>query len=162
LTTAVADTRSTRVPPRERSGSESLLDVARSIVHELPALVGDRVELLSLELQRAGDALVKMTVLAAAAAILALTAWLALWGVLVGLLVALGWPEAGAHLMVVLINAAAAAWLLWRARGLFKLLGLPATRRHLMVGLHERPVGSPSPQDATDEQRAAAGSAAAT
>ena len=154
----MADTRS----PHERSGSESSLDVAWSIVRELPALLGDRVELLSLELQRAGDALVKMTVLAAAAAILALTAWLSLWGVLVGLLIALGWPAAGAHAMVVLINAAAAAWLLWRARGLFRLLGLPATRRHLMVGLHEHAVSSPPHQDATDERRAAAGSTAAT
>lgn len=155
MTTAVADTRSGGAPP-ERTGSESLLDVARSIVREVPALVGDRVELLSLELQRAGAALVKMTVLAAAAAILALTAWLALWDVLVGALIALGWHAAGAHAMVVLINAAAAAWTLWRARGLFKLLGLPATRRHLMFGLHEHSVGPPPHQEATDERRAAA------
>jgi hypothetical protein len=124
-------------------------------VRELPAPLGDRVELLSLELQRAGNALAKIVVLAAAAAILALTAWLALWGVLVGLLIALGWPSVPAHAMTVLINGAAAAWLLWRARRLVSLIGLPATRRHLMLGLGDKSMRIPVPDPSVHEQRAA-------
>ena len=81
---------------RERNPRESLWDLGQSILHELPSLIGDRVELLSLELQRASQALVKITVLATGAAILALTAWLALWGVLAGVLIALDWPPAAA------------------------------------------------------------------
>ena len=133
-----------------------LLESARAIVRELPALVGDRVELLSLELERAGRALVKATVLAAAAAILALTAWLAVWGVVVGALVALGWPAALAHALVVLLNAAAAALALWRARALLRLLGLPATRRHLMLGLPDPPADASPREELPDERRAAA------
>lgn len=156
------DTRRDPAPAHQRAGRESLLDLARSIWRELPALVGDRVELLSLELQRAGHALVKVAVLAGSAVILALTAWLALWGTLVGLLIALGWPAAAAHALVVLINALATAWALWRARSLLKLLGLPATRRHLMVGLHQQPAGVVPRQESVDERGAAAVGSAAT
>lgn len=144
-----------------RGSVEPLVDLARSIVHELPALLGDRVELLSLELQRAGNALTKIVVLAAAAAIFALTAWLALWGALVGSLIALGWHPAPAHAMAMLINGAAAAWLLRRARSLLALLGLPATRRHLMFGLGEKPVRAFAPREPSDERRPAPDSAAA-
>jgi uncharacterized membrane protein YqjE len=148
----VADLHSEGAPPGPRGAGDSLLDSVRSIVRELPALVGDRIELLSLELQRAGRALVKVTMLAAGAAILALTAWLALWGVVVAGLMALDWPAPAAYALVVLLNAAAAAWALWRARALLSLLGLPATRRHLMFGLPDQPAdGKP-----TDERRAAA------
>ena len=158
----MVDTHRDHAAPRARGGSESLFDLAQSILRELPALLGDRVELLSLELQRAGNALVKLTVLAAVAAIFALTAWLALWGTLVGLLIALDWPAVGAYAAVLLVNAAAAVWALWRARRLFKLLGLPATRRHLQLGAHEPPVGAMSRPEATDGQRAPAASAAAS
>lgn len=155
----MADLRSERAPPGQHGPGDSLLESARAIVRELPALVGDRVELLSLELERAGRALVKVTVLMAGAAILALTAWLAVWGVVVGALVALGWPAALAHALVVLLNAAAAALALWRARALLRLLGLPATRRHLMLGLPDPPA-DPSPlEEVPDEHRAAAAAA---
>ncbi|HEY6511496.1 MAG TPA: phage holin family protein [Burkholderiaceae bacterium] len=140
--------RSPGAPP-QGAAPDSLLDLARSILRELPALVGERVELLSLELQQAGAALARLVALAAAAAIFALTAWLALWGVVVGLLMALGAHWALAHAVALLINAAAAGWALVRARSMARLLGLPATRRHLLLGLrepaspHEEPVVTP-------------------
>jgi uncharacterized membrane protein YqjE len=135
---------------RPRS-QESLLDLVQSIVRDLPALVGDRVELFSLEMQRATSALVKIAALAAAALLFALTAWLALWGVVVGLLLALDWHWAPANAVALLINAGAAAWALLRARSLIKLLSLPATRRHLMLGLGD--VSRAKRTGATDEQR---------
>ena len=134
----MADAGATSAAPSRRGASDSLLDLARSILRELPALIGDRVELLSLEMQRAGAALAQLAALAAAAAIFALTAWLALWGVLVGLLIAMGLNWAFAHAIALAINLAAVAWALLRARSLARQLGLPATRRHLTLGLAQR------------------------
>jgi len=150
----VADVGAQSAAPAARDASESLFDLARSILRELPALIGDRVELLALELQRAGAALAQLVALATAAAIFSLTAWLALWGVVVGLLNALGLHWAAALAVALLVNLAAAVWALWRARALARLLGLPATRRHLMIGLAERPVRAQEQTTVHDEEPA--------
>ena len=86
-----------------------MIDLVRGVLHDLPGLVGDRVELFSLELHRAGLALVKVLAMTVAAAILGVTAWLAVWSILVGLLMAAGWHWAAANGLVVLINIGAAA-----------------------------------------------------
>lgn len=113
------------------AGPETLLQAVRGLLRELPGLIGDRVELASLELRRAGEALVRIAVLVVAAAILGVTAWLALWFLLVSLLVESGvHPLAGLGLAIAL-NIGAAAWALLSARRWLRLLGLPATRRHL-------------------------------
>jgi uncharacterized membrane protein YqjE len=143
-------------PPRESAsarGAESLIDLVRSVLHDVPGLIGDRVELFSLELHRAGIALVKVLAMAVAAAILGVTAWLAVWSILVGLLMAAGWHWALANGLVALVNLAAAFWAVSRVRGLMKLLSLPATRQHLMLGTGStnRPAESKRPPD---EQRA--------
>jgi uncharacterized membrane protein YqjE len=156
----MADNASERAAPAARGAADSLFETVRTIARELPALVGDRVELLSLELQRAGGALARIAALAAAAAIFALTAWLAMWGVLVGLMIATGLHWAAAHAVALLINLAAAAWALWRARSLVELLGLPATRRHLMLGLREPP--QPPPKATHEQPVVAPGSIAAS
>ena len=70
----------------------SWLASLQGLVQELPGLISDRIELLSLELQRAGQVLAQIVALIVAAAILAVTAWLALWG---GVIVAL--IDAGLH-----------------------------------------------------------------
>jgi hypothetical protein len=86
------------------------------------------------------------------ATILGVTAWLALWSILIALLIASGWHVAAANGMVALINIGAAVWAVRRVRALIKLLSLPATRQHLMVG-----TGSSSrvtePETPQDEQR---------
>ena len=138
--------------PQARS-SESLIDLVRGVLHDLPGLLGDRVELFSLELHRAGIALVKVLAMTVVATILGVTAWLALWSILVGLLMAAGWHWAVANGMVALINLGAAAWAVQRARRLMKFLSLPATRQHLMLGTGS--TGRVEPQRASDEQRAA-------
>jgi hypothetical protein len=61
----------------------------QGLLRELTGLVSDRVELLSLELQRAGQVLAQIVALIVGAAILGMTAWLALWGVSSWL----GWPR---------------------------------------------------------------------
>ncbi len=116
---------------------EGLFSSLQSLIRELPGLVSDRVDLLSLELQRAGKTLAQIVVLVVAGAILGITAWLVLWGAIVVALVALGMPLALTLFLVLAINVGAAAWALLRVRKLVPSLGLPATRRHLMV--------SPSP-----------------
>ena len=138
-------------PPRAPADArpEPLLQAVRGLLRELPGLIGDRVELASLELRRAGEALVRITVLVVAAAILGVTAWLALWAVLVALLAQFGLHPVVALLLAVIANLAVATWAVLQARSLLRLLGLPATRRHLSF--------SPpaEPQEAPHEQHAA-------
>jgi uncharacterized membrane protein YqjE len=100
----------------------------------LPGLVSDRLELLALELHRAGRSMVQIMTLVLATAMLGTTAWLALCSGLGLTLVALGlsWPLA--LLAVLLVNLALAWVAASRVRRLLADLGLPATRRHLVFG----------------------------
>jgi uncharacterized membrane protein YqjE len=128
-------------PPRPASGRPApLSDLLLDLLHDLPGLVSDRVELLSLELQRAGLAVVRILLLGVAAAIFAATAWLALWGGLVAVLVAVGLHWGLALAVTLILNLAAAGFALLRASQLTPLLKLPATRRHLAV----RPMPAPA------------------
>jgi uncharacterized membrane protein YqjE len=142
-----------RPPGVSARGAESLIELVRGMLHDVPGLIGDRVELFSLELHRAGIALVKVLAMTVAAAILGVTAWLAMWSILVGLLMSAGWHWALANGLVALINLGAALWAVSRARGMMKLLSLPATRQHLTLGTgsSNRPA---EPQRPPDEQRA--------
>jgi hypothetical protein len=124
--------------PPVQAAEESWISQLKGLWQELPGLVSDRVELLSLELQRAGMALVQITVLVVAAAILGVTAWLVLWVAVVGLLVTAGLHWLLALALVLLANLLAAWLAVARVRKLLPSLKLPATRRHLML--------SPSPQ----------------
>jgi hypothetical protein len=140
---------------------ESLIDLARGVLHDLPGLIGDRVELLSLELHRAGLALVKVLALTVVAAILGVTAWLAMWSILVGVLMAVGWHWAAANGLVALINIGAAAWAVMRVRRLMTHLSLPATRQHLTLGSGasreiNQSGSTPHEQRPAHDQRAAA------
>ena len=106
----------------------------QALLAALPGLVGDRLELLALELHRAGRSMVKIMALVLATAILGITAWLALCIGLALTLLALGlsWPLAllGVLLVNLALAWAAVAWV----RRLLANLGLPATRRHLVFG----------------------------
>lgn len=117
--------------PQEPHPQAGWLASLQAIWQELPGLVSDRVDLLALELQRAGQALAQLVALLVAAAILGVTAWLALWaGITVGL-VQLGLHWAVALALVLALNAGCALLALGRMRRLLPLLRLPATRRHL-------------------------------
>lgn len=118
-----------------------MIAALRGLLRELPGLVSDRVELLSLELQRAGQVLAQIVALIVAAAILGVTAWLALWGGVVLALIAIGLHWAVASLIVLCINLVACWAAVARVRTLAPLLRLPATRRHLTL--------SPSPSGPT-------------
>lgn len=135
--------------------TESLTDQLQALWHELPGLVSDRVELLSLELQRAVQALAQIIALLVAVAVLGVTVWLVLWGAIIRLLVSAGMPLAGALLLAIALNVLAIVAALLRVRSLLPRLKLPATRRHLMVAPDRDPDPSPL-QEPTDERQAAA------
>lgn len=125
----------------------SLLQQLQGLARELPKLVSDRVELLSLELQRAAQSLVQIVVLVVAIAILGVTVWLTLWAALVSVLVHAGLPLLAALLLTIGINGLVIAGAVARVRALLPRLQLPVTRRHLTVA----PDRSPSPEARPDE-----------
>jgi uncharacterized membrane protein YqjE len=138
----------------------SWLASLQGLVHELPGLISDRVELLSLELQRAGQVLAQIVALIVVAAILAVTAWLALWGGVMLALIGAGLHWAAASLLVLIINLGACWWAVARVRALAPLLQLPATRRHLTLSQPSTPRQPPAPPDEHTDSRAAASAAA--
>jgi len=116
----------------------------RSLWRELPGLFNDRVELLSLELNSAGLALVQIVMLVVVIAILGATGWLVLWvGVVTGL-VELGLHLTLALLLAVALNALAGAAAVARLRQLLPMLKLPATRRHLALSPSTQPPTQPT------------------
>ena len=133
--------------PGARVAPASLRRQLKALWRELPGLLSDRVELLSLELQRAGQSLAEIVVLLVGVAILGVTGWLVLWAALVALLVSLGLNVLWALLLVVAINGLGVLLALQRVRRLLPRLKLPATRRHLMVSPDPTPRSTEDPAD---------------
>lgn len=124
----------------------------QALWHDVQGLVSDRVELLSLELQRAVQALVQIVALLVAVAILGVTAWLVLWGAVIRLLVSAGMPLAAALLLAIAFNVGVMVLALLRVRWLLPRLRLAATRRHLM--LRPEPSAPPPPDERPAESAA--------
>ncbi len=150
------------LPPGKPPKPEPLLKQVAGLLGELPLLFSDRVNLLALELRRAGLALGQIVGLVIGSAVLLATAWLALWAGLAAALlqhgVAIGWVM----LIVIGINLGGAMICVARVKALAPLLRLPATLRHLT--LHPaRSVGRPEtpPEATSDAARRAAAQAAA-
>ncbi len=118
-------------PEASPDAFESLPKAIGALFADLPGLLTDRVRLLSLELQRASNALGQMVALGLLAAILVATAWLALWVGLAAGCIALGLAWPWVVLLVLFVNLAAAAWAMLRIKALAPLLALPATLRRL-------------------------------
>jgi hypothetical protein len=140
----IPDAAMSTAPARDEKFVESLL----GLWNDARGALSDRVELLSLELGSALRAGAQILMLVVAAAVVGVTAWLAAWGVIVGLLIALGVPWAVSLLIVLVVNVAAALWALARARSMMPKLSLPATRRHLTLApatMPPPPAPGPSP-----------------
>lgn len=119
---------------RDGAGDDgSLTGTLQALLRELPGLLGDRVELLALELGRAASALARVVAWVMAIAILGVTAWLACCAGVVVALVEAGWHWALALLPVVAVHLAAVAFAWSRVTRLLPQLSLPATRRHLTM-----------------------------
>lgn len=135
------------------AGLGSILHTVQSLWHEVPGLLSDRVELLTLELQRAGLALAHVVMLVVTIAILTVTAWLLLWGCIVAALVQAGLPLAAVLLGAMVVNLLAAWLAAARVRALLPRLSLPATRRHLMINPSSQPpaaAANPAPHERDD------------
>jgi len=109
----------------------SVFDVAGAVVADWVAGLRGRLELASLELRRAGMALMQVLMLAILAGLLVWAAWLA---AMVG--VYMGGVAAGLHwgvalLLVVALNLGLAGALWWWAQRLVVYLTFPATMRAL-------------------------------
>ena len=109
----------------------SLPKAVGALFADLPGLLTDRVHLLSLELQRASNALGQMVALGLLAAILFATAWITVWVGLAAAFLAVGLAWPWIVLLVLFVNLAAAAWAVMRVKALAPLLALPATLRRL-------------------------------
>ena len=141
-----------QVPPPVRDQPASLTQAVTALLGELPGLVSDRVQLLSLEMRRAREALVKMVVLGLLAAVMAATGWLALWLGIAATIVHLGLAWPWAWLIVLAINLGVAAWAVLHAKSLLPLLGFPATLRRLTVAPSKQ-ASSQSTQDSSNDHR---------
>jgi len=150
-----ASDRPSNPPGSPAAPQPSWLASIQGLMHESAGLISDRIELLSLELQRAGQVLAQIVALIVAAAILAVTAWLALWGGVVVALISAGLHWAAASLIVLVINLGACWWAAARARALAPLLNLPATRRHLTLSQPSTATSPPSPDEHTEPIAAA-------
>jgi len=115
----------------------------KEIWRELPGLLTDRVDLLALEIKRAGAALVKLAMLVVAATVLIVTVWLLAWATAITAMVGAGLPVAVALALMLAVNAAALWWAWLRAQALLKRVNLSATFRHLTDFGQERPEAPP-------------------
>ena len=118
---------------------DSLAATIGQVWNELPRLIGDRVDLLGLELERAKHALGRIVALTLALAVFAVTAWFALWGVVVFALVAYGLSPTLALLITLAVQVIACGIVVARVLRLLPKLSLPATRRHLTFGADLEP-----------------------
>jgi uncharacterized membrane protein YqjE len=109
----------------------SLPKAIGALFADLPGILTDRVRLLSLELQRASNALGQMVALGLLAAIVFSTAWIALWVGLAAAFLAVGLAWPWIVLLVLFINLSAGIWAVMRVKALAPLLALPATLRRL-------------------------------
>ena len=143
----MAESASTDTP--DAAPPASLTSQVQALLKDLPGLFSDRVELLSLELQRAARALAQIVVLMVAVAILGVTAWLLLWAGAIRLLMAAGLTLEGALAVGLVLNGVVMALAVQRMRRLLPRLALPATRRHLVpADSPETPDDSPSADSA--------------
>ena len=113
--------------------AESLFGALAGAFVSARQVLGNFVELITLETRRAGLTLMWMVALGATAAILIVTAWFCFMAAIALWLVALGMTWAGAIVLVALVNLVAAGVVVFFCVMLSRNLLFPATRRQLKV-----------------------------
>lgn len=109
---------------------------------EVRGVLQERMRLFSLEAQRSGLALVQIVLYGVMAAVLVVTAWLALMGgIAVWLVLNAGFHWAVAVVVIAASNVVVAAVLGAAMRKLVPQLGFPATVRQLRGGVAPQPPG---------------------
>lgn len=110
-----------------------LLDEARSLFTEVRGLAQDRLKLAALETRLAGQSVVKMLIFGVVAAVMVISAWIALVGMgVVALVVYVGLSMVAALAIAAAVNIAAAAALYFAIRKMSRNLAFPRT----VGGLH--------------------------
>ena len=110
-----------------------LLDEARSLFTEVRGLAQDRLKLAALETRLAGQSVVRMLIAGVVAAVMVISAWLALVGMAVVALIVYGGLSAIAALgIAAAVNLAVAAGLYFAIRKMSENLAFPKT----VGGLH--------------------------
>jgi uncharacterized membrane protein YqjE len=110
-----------------------LLDEARSLFTEVRGLAQDRLKLAALETRLAGQSVVRMLIAGVVAAVMLISAWVALVGMgVVALVVHAGFSAVAALALAVVVNVAAAAALYFAIRKMSRNLAFPRT----VGGLH--------------------------
>jgi hypothetical protein len=116
-----------------QAGPEGLptgfVEAVGSLWVDLRGAVTERARLLALELRLAGMTLLRLVVYAVIVAVLVVTAWLGLVGGIVAGLTSLGLHWAVALAIGIVINLAAAAFLVRSMVQMFERVGLPASLR---------------------------------
>jgi Putative Actinobacterial Holin-X, holin superfamily III len=127
-----------RRPSGNAGPAENFRDVLAALIATIPKLVSDRVTLFVLETQRVGEAVAMIVVLVVSAIVFVMTAWLALWGGVIGALhdAGVAWPWI--VLLVTGVNLLAAALAGWRIRALTRRIAWPATVRRLTLSTPRR------------------------
>jgi uncharacterized membrane protein YqjE len=120
---------STAPPPSPWAALMALLADARDAVQ-------GRVRLFSLELKKSGIALGQIAALGLLAAFMAHAAWYAIVVGLAWTAIDLGAPWWAVMIAVVVVHLGIAAFAVLRILKLAKLLGMPATMRHLTGNSH--------------------------
>ncbi len=123
--------RSSAPPPSAAPAAPSALDLLRSLMEDVPRMIGARIELLSLELQRAKQAFIVMAALGAVAALLLVTAWFVIWGAAIAGLIQAGLAWGWAVLIVLVVQLGGAFLALRYALSMTRYLGFAATLRNL-------------------------------
>lgn len=122
----------------------SMTDVLQSLLADMPGMVAERAHLLALELRLARASLVQILMCVLAAALMASTAWMALWIATAAIVIQAGLDWAWALAATMAVNAGLALWMGLRIRALLPRLTLPATLRRLT--LQSAPEGA-APED---------------
>ena len=123
-----------------------LAQLLKALLEDIPGLLSDRIPLVALELKRARLALVQLVGMLLAAVIMAATAWIAVWGLLVAAAVIYGLPWWCIGVGAILFNLLGGWLALRRARALAEFLALPATFRRLTIAPAPPPAGPGAPR----------------
>lgn len=125
------------------STQPGLLAEARSLWSDLRGIAQDRLQLAALETRVAGESLARMVGAGVLAALLVVTAWLAIVAAIAVALIAAGVPTAIALLIVAIANIGGAVALYFMIRKLAHNLSFPATVR----SLRKDPPGVAAPKE---------------
>jgi hypothetical protein len=111
------------------ASTASLGELILALIGDLRASVAARFDIAQIEARQSLGLLLRSLGAACAAVLLVLTAWWAICGVLVVLVVDAGAPRIGALIGAAAVNAALAMWAAHYARQRLTAVGMPNTRR---------------------------------